>query len=187
MLNQQYIKLGVIGFGIVAISLGIGIGVSTMKNNKSAAINAAKSMSTDLPWCPEVTRRELVVPGTESIYHATTDNLRGIDRKLGQILTPAPDDTPNRKTPMPTSDDFFIPPMATPLSVTNPTKPPLTAVPGITKGTSSPSIAPSSAKPSAAAVVSIYIIIMIVIILPSVSNLTYTDTSFSHCNIIAGV
>jgi len=171
MLNEQHIKLGVIGFGIVAISLGIGIGVSTMNKN-SGAINAAKSMSTeDLPWCPEVTRK-LVVPGING-----SDNVGGMDRKLGLILTS--EDTPNPKTPMPTSDDFFNPPVSTPLStnppVTFPTKTPL-----------------STFKPSAAAVVSASYHHHDLYFLPSVClhpfkiHLTHVDT-FLHCNIIAGV
>ena len=163
MVNQQYVKLGIIGLCIAAISIGIGLGVTT-RNKNSAAINVAKSTSTDsdLPWCPEDTRRELVVPGTESIYSETDNLRRGTVRKLGLTFQP---DTPTQATrpPSPTytptySDDVDIlisTPFPSDPPVTNPTKAPLTAVPGIMKGTSSPSIAPSSAKPSAAAIVSI--------------------------------
>ena len=150
MVNQLYVKLCSIGLCIVTISLGVGIGLSK-RNKNSATINAAKSTSTDsdLPWCPEVTRRELIVPGTESIYSATDNLRRGTVRNLGQTFQP--------DTPMPTSDDFFNPPKVTPSPFDpTPTKAPLAAVPGIMKGTSSPSIAPSSsAMPSAAAIVSV--------------------------------
>ena len=164
MVNQQYIKLGAIGLSIVAISLGIGMGVST-RNKKKAAINVAKSTSTDsdLPWCPEETRRELIVLGTENIHAApapANENLRrgtgtGTVRNLGLTFQP---DTPTPTTYMPTNaDDFLNPPISTPfpsdLTVTKPTNPPMTAE--IMKGTSSPSIAPSSAKPSAAVIVSV--------------------------------
>ena len=156
MVNRLFVKLGSIGLCIVAITLGVGIGLSR-RNNSSAAINAAKSTSTDsdLPWCPDETRRNLVVPGTESIYYAT-DNLRlrrgpgTVRRNLG--LTFEESETPMKptpqNTPFPTGDDDFLddPPIV---------NDPLIAVPGIMKGTSSPSIAPSSsAKPSAAVIVS---------------------------------
>ena len=159
MVNRLYVKLGSIGLCIVAITLGVGIGLSR-RNNSSAAINAAKSTSTDsdLPWCPDETRRKLVVPGTESIYSAT-DNLRlrrgtgTVRRNLGLIFEESeapmkPTPQPNTNTPFPTGDDDFLddPPIV---------NDPLIAVPGIMKGTSSPSIAPSSsAKPSAAVIVS---------------------------------
>ena len=158
MVNRLYVKLGSIGLCIVAISLGVGIGLSR-RNKSTAAINAAKSTSTnpDLPWCPDETRRKLVVPGTESIYFAT-DNLHlrsgtgTVRRNLGQTFeeseTPMKP-TPKPNTPFPTGDDEFLddPPIV---------NDPLIAVPGIMKGTSSPSIAPSSsAKPSAAVIVSV--------------------------------
>lgn len=134
MVNQQYVKLGAIGLCIAAITIGVGMGVSTRNKNR-AAINVAKSTSTDsdLPWCPDETRRKLIVPGTETIYSAN-ENLRSRTvtvRNLGLTFQP---DTPTPTTYMPTNaDDFFNPPKATPF----------------------PTNAPSSAKPSAAITVSV--------------------------------
>lgn len=118
MVNQQYVKLGAIGLCIVAITIGVGMGVSTRNKNR-AAITVAKSTSTDsdLPWCPDETRRNLIVPGTETIYSANDNVSSGTGtvrvRNLGLTFQP---DTPTPTTFMPTNaDDFLNPPMATPL------------------------------------------------------------------------
>lgn len=131
---NKYVKLGLICLGIVAISVGVGVGVSKM-NNDATRLNVAKALSVEsdeLPWCPdELTRRKLVVPGTEDIiFHSTTDNLRhhGTERELGKTGEPV-------STPVPTT---FMPTYDT----SRPTNP-VTTVP-LMKGTNSPSVAPSS-------------------------------------------
>jgi hypothetical protein len=128
---NKYAKLGLICLGVVAISIGVGVGVSKMNNN-TTRLNVAKSTAaeSELPWCPEERRRKLVVPGTEEIFHSTTDNLRhhGTERELGKTGEPV-------STPVPTT---FMPTYDT-LRPTNP----VTTVP-MMKGTNSPSFAPSS-------------------------------------------
>jgi len=129
---NKYAKLGLICLGIVAISVGVGVGVSKMNDN-TTRLNVAKSTAaeSELPWCPEERRRKLVVPGTEDIFHSTTDNLRhhGTERELGR--TGEPVSTPVPTTFMPTDD-----------ATSRPTNP-VTTVP-VMKGTNSPSFAPSS-------------------------------------------
>lgn len=132
---NKYAKLGLICLGIVAISVGVGVGVSKM-NNDATRLNVAKSTSVEsdaLPWCTEeLTRRKLVVPGTEDIiFHSTTDNLRhhGTERELGKTGEPV-------STPVPTT---FMPTYDTTSRPTNS----VTTVP-LMKGTNSPSFAPSS-------------------------------------------
>lgn len=139
---NKYVKLGVICLGVVAISIGVGVGVSKMNNN-ATSLNVAKATnieSDELPWCPEL-RRKLVVPGTEDIFHSTTDNLRhGTERELGKTGEPM-------STPVPTT---FMPTYDT-LRPTNP----VTTVP-LMKGSNSPSVAPSS-------IVSSFIILLLLL------------------------
>jgi hypothetical protein len=140
---NKYVKLGVICLGVVAISIGVGVGVSKMNNN-ATSLNVAKSTAaeSELPWCPEERRRKLVVPGTEDIFHSTTDNLRhhGTERELGRTGEPV-------STPVPTT---FMPTYDT-LRPTNP----VTTVP-LMKGSNSPSVAPSS-------IVSSFIILLLLL------------------------
>lgn len=79
---NKYIKVGVIFFALVAVTLGIGLVVGAKREkNRTNSVKGSLAKNMEYPGCGE--RRVLTVPGIEYDYRPAYPAKRRFGRRLG--------------------------------------------------------------------------------------------------------